>query len=164
MSLLACVCHALEVTAEEVEGQPGCPYRSCVVAGAVAWDGCSDPCSNDAAGGQLTVSVARMYPSSTFPTKDQTVRGLRGCPQVSTTAAELVVTPLRCAPTVDERGCPPSCEEFEAAARVPRVDAVTVYNAVLCCLPTTAGRRGRQFVMGQQRFLGPEGGSASTSG
>ncbi|MBB6344358.1 hypothetical protein ACWGH8_34640 [Nonomuraea muscovyensis] len=68
------------------------------------------------------------------------------------------MTLLRCAPPVDERGCPPTCDELEAAARMVHVDAVTVYNAIQCCLPTTAGPRGRRFVLGQQRILDPQGG------
>ncbi|MEV5085633.1 hypothetical protein AB0K74_45340 [Streptomyces sp. NPDC056159] len=32
-----------------------------------------------------------------------------------------------------------------------------VYNALMCCLPQT-GARGRRFVMGQGKILGPQGG------
>lgn len=60
---------------------------------------------------------------------------------------------------MDEGGCPPTCEEEAEAARVLHVDAVTVYNALLCCLPQTGtGRRGRRFVLGPQRTVGPAGG------
>ncbi|GGT29158.1 hypothetical protein P6B95_15465 [Streptomyces atratus] len=59
---------------------------------------------------------------------------------------------------VAEQGCPPTCEELAAAARVTHLDSVTVYNSLMCCLPHTAGRRGRRFVMGQQRTIGPQGG------
>ncbi|KAA9379606.1 hypothetical protein F5972_08090 [Microbispora cellulosiformans] len=156
-ALLGCVCHALERTALEVVGQPGCPCRVFVSAGAPAWDECADPCSGQE-GGQLTVHVARLYPSPRFPEEDREVRGLTSCQPPNTTAAELVVTLLRCAPTIDERGCPPAADELEAAARVVHVDSVTVYNAVMCCLPTTAGPRGRRFVMGAQTIIGPMGG------
>jgi hypothetical protein len=156
-AVLTCVCQALTDAAAEVEGQPGCPCRACVVAGAPAWDGCEDPCSGGA-GGQLTVHVARLWPSTDFPSRDQEVRGLRGCAPPPTTAAELVVTLLRCAPTLDDRGCPPTCEAMAAAARVTHVDAVTVYNALICCLPGTAGPRGRRFVMGEGKIVGPQGG------
>ncbi|MGP3957014.1 hypothetical protein ACTWPT_13515 [Nonomuraea sp. 3N208] len=81
-----------------------------------------------------------------------------GCSLPSTTAAEIVVTLLRCAPTLDERGCPPTCEDLEASARVVHVDAATVYSALMCCLPHTAGRRGRRFIMGRTRIVGPQGG------
>lgn len=126
--------------------------------GTPAFDSCTDPCGGDGAGGQLSVNIARWWPSTEFPTRDQAVRGLTGCAPAPTTAAEMVVTLLRCAPVVSERGCPPSCEELEAAARTVHVDAATVYSALQCCLPQTAGRRGRRFVMGEGRILGPQGG------
>ncbi|MEV5677071.1 hypothetical protein [Streptomyces sp. NPDC052179] len=161
-AVLGCVCVALDTTAATVDGQPGCPScRTCVVPGAVAWDSCDDPCSDTATGGQLTVSVARLYASSDvdFPAESSSVQGVRGCLPPPMTALELVVTLLRCAPTFTEHGCPPSCEELSAASRVLHVDMVTVYNALLCCLPgTEQRRRGRRFVMGAQRTIGPQGG------
>lgn len=159
-AVLGCVCAALQATAQEIDGQPGCPCRACVVPGAVAWDSCDDPCGGkNADGGQLTVNMLRMYPTSPFPTEDRSVQGARNCPTPTTTAVELAVTLLRCAPTVDEQGCPPTCEELAEAARIVHVDAVTVLNALYCCLPGTGrGRRGRKFVMGQQRTIGPAGG------
>jgi hypothetical protein len=159
-SVLGCVCAALEMAADEAEGLPGCPCRACVVPGAASWDSCDDPCGpGDGTGGQLTVSVARIYPSTNFPTEDREVRGARGCTPPPITAVDLIITLLRCAPTMSEDGCPPSCEELSEASRILHVDAVTVYNALLCCLPGTGpGRRGRRFVLGQQRIIGPEGG------
>lgn len=157
--LLACVCEALDRAAEEVNGYPGCPCRACVVPGAPAWDSCEDPCDGSGEpGGQLTVHVARIYPSAEFPEPDRRVLGLRGCTPPPTTAVELVVTLLRCAPGPDEHGCPPSCEELAEAARTVHVDAATIYNAIMCCLPGTGGRRGRRFVAGEQRIVGPQGG------
>ncbi|MFI9026300.1 hypothetical protein [Streptomyces sp. NPDC053560] len=158
-SVLGCVCAALQDTARQVDGQPGCPCRTCVVPGAVAWDWCDDPCSGDGSGGQLSVNVLRMWPSNPFPNEDRTVMGTRNCMPAPVTAAELAVTLLRCAPTPDDQGCPPSCDELDTAARITHVDAVTVYNALYCCLPgTSTRRRGRQFVIGQQRLVGPQGG------
>lgn len=156
-TILGCVCAALDEVAAQVPGQPGCPARACVVPGTPAWDECADPCGDDV-GGQLTVHFARTYPSTRFPQEDLEVRGQPGCKPPPTTAAELVVTLLRCAPTPTEHGCPPSCEELSAAAKVVHIDAMTIPSALECCLPHTAGRRGRRFVMGQQRAIGPEGG------
>ncbi|WP_326694749.1 hypothetical protein [Streptomyces sp. NBC_01766] len=160
-AVVGCVCAALARTAQEVEGQPGCPCRACVVPGQPAWDSCDDPCGQDGEGGQLTVSVARIYGSSDaeFPSESRVVQGVRGCTPPPITALELVVTLLRCAPTFSEDGCPPSCEELNASAQILHVDMVAVFNALLCCLPgTQQARRGRRFVMGQQKVLGPEGG------
>jgi hypothetical protein len=160
-AVAGCVCAALVRTADEVDGQPGCPCRVCVVPGLVAWDSCDDPCSDQAGGGQLSVSVARIYGSSDadFPNESRIVQGVRGCTPPPLTALELLVTLLRCAPTFTEDGCPPTCDELAASAQVLHVDMVTVFNALLCCLPgTLQTRRGRRFVMGQQKTIGPEGG------
>ncbi|MFI7467417.1 hypothetical protein [Nonomuraea sp. NPDC049646] len=156
--MLACVCEALDEAALAVEGHPGCPCRACVVAGPPAWDQCTDPCGGDQVGGQLTVHLERIFPSTEFPQEDRQVRGTPGCRAPATTAAEIVVTLLRCAPVLDERGCPPACEVLESSARTVHVDAATVYSALMCCLPHTAGRRGRRFLMGRTRVLGPQGG------
>lgn len=165
-AVLACVCAALQETAAEVEGQPGCPCRSCVVPGLPAWDSCDDPCGQapaDDAGGQLSVSVVRMYQSTSFPAPDRegpspATQGRR-CVPPPALAVELRVTLLRCAPPPAEDGCPPSCDELGEAARILHVDMATVYNALVCCLPGASSRRkGLQFYVGQQRTVGPEGG------
>src|SRR5690606_34978059 len=156
--ILGCVCAAMTDAAAEVDDYPGCPCRHCVVPGTPAWDSCEDPCTGEV-GGQLTVNLARMWPSSDFPREDRRVLGLRGRPPAPPTAVELVVTVLRCAPYPDAGGCPPSCEELEAAARTVHIDAAVVHNALLCCLPHTApGRRGRRFVLEPARTIGPQGG------
>jgi hypothetical protein len=157
-AILGCVCAALDETAADIDGYPGCPCRACVVPGLPAWDSCADPCTGET-GGQLTVSVSRMYPSSNFPAQDAEVQGLRGCTPPPITAVEYVVTLLRCAPLPTDRGCPPSCDEQAAAARTVHIDSAVIMNALLCCLPgTSPARRGRRFVLGQTRILGPEGG------
>ncbi|WP_234323204.1 hypothetical protein [Streptomyces bikiniensis] len=142
-SVLGCVCAALAKTAVEVPGQPGCPERACIVPGAVAWDSCDDPCGEET-GGQLAVSVARIFGSTHdgFPVEARTVQGVRGCAPPPVTAVELLVTLLRCAPTFTEKGCPPACDELTAAARILHTDMVTVSNALLCCLPATAPSSG----------------------
>ena len=156
--VLACVCAALNETAADVEDAAGCPCRACVVPGTPSWEDCADPCSGET-GGQLTVHVRGMWPSSSFPSEDREVRGLRGCLPSAATAVELVVTLLRCAPVGTEDGCPPECIEWEEVARQVHLDATSVFNALMCCLPATApGRRGRRFVLGRQRTIGPQGG------
>ncbi|MFU0240457.1 hypothetical protein ACKI1J_32550 [Streptomyces scabiei] len=161
-AVLGCVCAALDAAAETVPGQPGCPCRTCVVPGVVAWDGCGpEDCAPDGEPGQLTVSVARIYPAGqNFPAEDRTVQGVRGCMLPPLTAAELIITLLRCAPVQDEEGCPPPCEEQTEAARILHVDASTVYSALWCCLPGLGlnPRRPPRFVIGAQRIVGPDGG------
>jgi hypothetical protein len=155
--VLGCLCAELDATAARIEGQPGCPARACVVPGAPAWDDCGGACDGTGTCGQLTVNVARTYPSTNFPVMDQTVQGLRGCTPPASTAAELVITLLRCTPTLDENGCPPTCEEMDASARELYTDMATIANGLTCCLPGTAPR-GRRFVLGQSKILGPSGG------
>ncbi|MEU7093032.1 hypothetical protein [Kitasatospora aureofaciens] len=162
-NVLGCVCAALDVTAAEVAGQPGCPdCRSCVVPGAPAWDGCEDPCSGTTTGGQLSVNVAQLYTSTLdhFPDPVRAVQGVRSCTPSQLMVAELHVTLLRCAPTISERGCPPTCEELAAAGRILHIDMSTVHNALMCCLPTTAAGRGSgpRFSLGAMRTIGPDGG------
>ncbi|MEV3895296.1 hypothetical protein [Streptomyces anulatus] len=162
-SVLGCVCRALQDQAGKVPGALGCPCRSCVVPGQPAWDSCDDPCGADPtdAGGQLSVSVVRMYPSAldVFPGERQQVFGTRACTLPQLTAVELLVTLLRCAPGPTEDACPPTCEELAAAAVILHTDMTTVYNALLCCFPTTSlRRRGQLFAVGQARTVGPQGG------
>ncbi|WP_225846892.1 hypothetical protein [Streptomyces sp. HPF1205] len=155
--VLGSVCAELDAAAGVVPGQPGCPQRSCVVPGPPAWDGCDGACDGLGSCGQLTVNVARIYPSTNFPAVDQTVLGLRGFTQPTTTAAEIVVILLRCTPTLDENGCPPPCEALDSSARILYTDMATVANTLTCCLPGTTPR-GRRFVLGPSRVLGPDGG------
>ncbi|MFD9903928.1 hypothetical protein [Streptomyces sp. NPDC059063] len=161
-TLLGCVCQTLNSTAEQIEGQPGCPCRACVVPGTVAWDSCEDPCGTDAGsdGGQLTVSVARVVVSPDLGVsrvQEAVVLGARNC-QLPPMAVELVITLLRCAPSSGEDGCPPTCEQLTAAAQVLHVDAASVHNAVVCCFPQTApSARRYRFTLGQLRTVGPEG-------
>ncbi|MFJ1528299.1 hypothetical protein ACIOFV_07700 [Streptomyces mirabilis] len=166
-AVLGCVCAALQVAAGQVDGQPGCPCRSCLVPGTPAWDSCDDPCNEapeGGAGGQLSVNVARLYPSTEFPTVDRTLpqaaaRGRTLCTPSAAMAVELVVTVLRCAPSFDEGGCPPSCDALGEAARILHIDMVVVRNALECCLPATGDqRRGRVVFVGEQRTVGPQGG------
>lgn len=156
-NILACVCATLAETATEIDGQPGCPCVACVVPGTPAWDDCTGGCSGTQVPGQLTVHLERILPTSNFPAETRDILGSRNCQPVKA-AGEYVITLLRCAPTYSESGCPPTCEEQSEAARILHVDATSIWNGLMCCFPATSGaRRGQQFVMGQQRVVGPEG-------
>jgi len=159
-AVLACVCVTLDATAEEVPGQPGCPCRACVVPGTPAWDSCEDPCGEEGGtGGQLTVHVARIFPTTEFPSETREVLGQKSC-SPARIAVELVITLLRCVPVADpDTGCPPTCEEETAAARVIQIDAASVLNALLCCVPSIGNRhKGPLYVIGAQKTLEPQGG------
>lgn len=118
-TVLGCVCATLEAVACEVADQPGCPCRACVVPGASAWDGCNDLCGARDPGGQLTVHVARIHPTVAFPLEDRQVQGVRNCAAPTAIAVDLVVTLLRCAPTLDESGCPPPAGSWPQPRRSP---------------------------------------------
>lgn len=163
-SLLACVCTALSRLPTEVPGLAGCPCRTCVVPGLVAADGCDEGCGTLPAGtypGQLTVSVIRLYSSdrSGFPREVQAVRDLRECVPPQTTAVELAVTLFRCVPGMTDDGCPPTCEQLSASAMQLHADMLAIQQAVLCCYAgtDTTRPRGRRYVLGQSRPIGPSG-------
>ena len=163
-SLLQCVCTGLSQLPTEVPGLAGCPCRSCVVPGAVAADGCDAGCGALAPGeypGQLTVSVARIYSTDrqSFPREAQTVRDLKDCPMPQTTAVELTITLFRCVPGMDDNGCPPTCEQLSASAMQLHADLLAIQRAVLCCYAATdtTRPRGRRYVLGQSRVIGPQG-------
>lgn len=138
-ALLLCVGEALS------EVDAGAPARSCVVPGTqVAWDQCD-------CGGQLTVHVPQDYPSDTFPNINR--RALPGCaPQLQ--VVEYVVTILRCAPSPDQRGKPPSCEELEAAFYRDMADRDAVRKGVACCLDA----KRFPFLLQEHNAVGSDGG------
>lgn len=163
-SLLACACTALSRLPTEVPGLAGCPCRSCVVPGLVAADGCDTNCGTLEPGefpGQLTVSVIRLYSSdrAQFPREVQAVRDLRDCPMPQVTVVELAVTLFRCIPGMNNAGCPPTCEQLSASAMQLHADMLAIQQAVLCCYAATdtTRPRGRRYVMGQSRPIGPSG-------
>lgn len=161
--ILACVCAALEQAAAEDDTGclPGCPTRACVVPGRPAWDSCGQEDCGDEVGGQLTVHLVGLRPAPTTGDATRVAMAAAGCGPPPRTVAELVVTLLRCAPVPDDTGCPPDCEEMDAAARVVHADAVTVWSALTCCLPEiTHSRRGtpRWELPAGPQIVGPQGG------
>lgn len=150
--LLECACEALDET------EAGCPDRACVINGAIAWDNCQ--C------GQLTVAMQTAYASSNFPTPAATTATTFGAAKCGhpIVARTYMVTILRCAPTSDDHGNPPSCEDLSEAAATADEDASAVYSAIQCCLAdmfATRDEQGRRLIMGwsvgTQNFVGPEG-------
>jgi len=139
----------------------GAPARACVVPGQqVAWDNC---CSGEQ-GGQLTVNVARLYPSRLFPDLDQ------GRPSnciVPYMVVQYNITILRCSPTQTDRGHPPSCASLSANAELTLQDLELVRLGVACCLldeDTLTPLLGQPYswVFGDSVTLGPEGGCAGS--
>lgn len=137
------------------------PDRACVVPGQeVAWDNC---CSGSD-GGQLTVNVARVYPSHNFPDIDQGRPNNCIAPYM---VVQYGVTILRCSPTQDDRGNPPPCEALSANAELTIRDLETVRIGVACCLLdeealTTLVGQPAVWMFGDVVTLGPEGGCAGS--
>lgn len=158
--VLECMCSSLTAVAEETEGaQPGCPCDACKVPGSlITWTGCTDQPSpaEECSSGQLAVRVARLYPSTTFPSQDLAADGCAP----STIVAEIVVLLVRCMPITsgDDEMCLPTCEQLAAAARVQHVDMLTMFRSATCCIPVAGlpvGRRRRRVAISSHRAVGP---------
>lgn len=135
----------------------GMPDRSCVTAGAIAWDDCE--C------GQLIVSIVNGFESGNNfeDSSGSTTVGRRGCGPPKFVFSYLV-SMLRCAPTMGEAGEPPSCVDLDAAARVAVEDAWAVRAGLVCCLTSlvkdrlpNGTKRIVDFTLGTQTFVGPNG-------
>lgn len=132
--------------------QAGLPSRVCVVPGSIAWDEC--PC------GQLAIAVTRTYPSAQFPRElggdgltDQTQCGW---PYM---IADLTVQAVRCAPSPNERGEPPSCDALAYSSQIVLADAHAVMAGIRCKLADLESDRTiEDYVIRPTTFIGPQGG------
>lgn len=131
-------------------GLPAPVGRVCAVPGVLAWDDCE--C------GVLAASVMHVYPSRAFPTDAGGVAAFLSCP-VLYDAVDITITVLRCAPTLDQNGNPPSCVALAGSAAGWRADAAAVRATLACCLPVLrdAGVV-KDFVLRDLVPVGPEGG------
>lgn len=167
-NLLTCVCQDLARLPTELPGLDGCPCRMFVAPGQPAADGCDEGCVTlpaDQYPGQLTVHVIRIYATDrqTFPRETgttATIRDNRDCAPPPTTAVELAVTLWRCTPLPTDQGCPPTAAQLGDSAMQLHADLLSVQRAILCCYADTdtTRPRGRRYVMGNSRTLGPQGG------
>lgn len=128
-ALLDCACDALE---QWTTGR--CPDRACVYNGTVnvPMDDCCE--------GQLWVAWGRTIPTDwkaqsfgSFPTRaPRTSSVSAAC--LSLIAFDFEIGIVRCAPTIDDEGNPPSCQEIERSAMQQHEDAWALLRGVLCCL------------------------------
>lgn len=128
---LDCVCAAQDALQAElaVDGiRYGCACVSMVSPAPPVWDSCCDDC--EGTGGQLTVHIADVFASTKFPEPAQAVFP---CAPVIW-VAQLVVTSLRCIPSVSETGQAPSPEAIAESARTVSIDTMAILQAVTCCL------------------------------
>lgn len=128
------------------------PDRHGVVPGAIAWDACD--C------GLLAVSVGMIYPTEQFP-NPVTARVGNGC-DAPWEAAEIIMQVVRCTPTHDDSGDPPTVAALDTSAREILLDAYELMRAVSVALcEMNDAREISDFVM---RPLTPQGPSGACGG
>ena len=113
---------------------------SYVAAGVIAWDTCC---------GLLVAAPERTYRSATFP-----IVGTNEfeC-ETGFIVVDIVLLLLRCVPTIDDRGNPPSVASLSAAYGSVLNDAAIIWNVVLGELPEGWQRAGVD-----QGYVGAQGG------
>jgi hypothetical protein len=127
------------------------PARHGVVPGAIAWDACD--C------GLLAVSVGQIYPSEQFP--NPAIARVGNCDAPFETA-EIIMQVVRCTPTVDDVGEPPTTDALDASAREILQDAYEMMSAVSITLcQMNKDREIYDFLM---RPLTPQGPSGACGG
>jgi hypothetical protein len=79
-------------------------------------------------------------------------------PQVCSTflAGEFAIQLLRCAPTVDDNGNPPTEVELNESSRRIYQDMYIAIKALACCL--AEAKRQRLYVIRESNIVGPDGG------
>lgn len=97
--------------------------------------------------GMAWVRLVNAFPSASFPTQDQTLRG--SC--TSPLAAELEIGVLHCAPPISSTGIFPTQDQQFEAARQQVATMAAVRRAILCCGVGT-------LFLGDYTPLGPDGG------
>lgn len=144
--LLDCACEALTLHAPE-----GCPERACVYNGGV------EVAFDDCCAGQLWVAWGRTYSTEVFPEQRPENTSSRKCfSQGHMLAIDFEIGIVRCAPTIDDYGTPPSCEQIEASALQMHQEAYIILRAVTCCLAEWV-TQGHDAVWTEQIPAGDEG-------
>lgn len=132
--ILGCICAALDSDSECL-----CPCNKFVAHGQVTYDFCCP--------GQLWVAVDRLFVYDNFP---QASSGPVTC--TPALGAEMSVGLLRCAPTLNEAGKPPTAEQLDAASQTALREGMIVLSSLICCLIEN-GPRARRFSIGGQSPL-----------
>ncbi|GAA3852534.1 hypothetical protein GCM10023084_03460 [Streptomyces lacrimifluminis] len=123
------------------------PDRHGVVPGAIAWDACD--C------GLLAVSVGQTYPTEQFP--NPALVRVGGC-DAPWEAAEIIMQVVRCTPTHDDQGNPPTTAALDTSAQEILRDAYQMMRAVSTTLcQMNKDREISDFVMRANTPQGPSG-------
>lgn len=139
MELTTCLCAEVANA-----GLPELCFCGLVPGDTVAWD-----YIGDTGQGMAWVRLMNIYPSAAFPAVDSTLRSSCASPL----AAQVEMGILRCAPSPDSDGTPPSMAAQWEATRLQLADMAAMYAAVRCCYD-----RQENMVLGQYNPAGPEGG------
>lgn len=157
--LLACLC-------AEIQNQPNPPKHCCYRVGTeVAHD--AGPWVDQCCEGIAYVSLGTTSPSSTFPDNDIARQAsTNGCGPPSW-AQVFQVGIIRCVPTGDDTGNPPTCEEWNEAGTQNIIDAFTL-RQVECCMRDWIKNNeglflGMGVIMGAQTQGNPLGGCVERS-
>lgn len=145
----ACVIDALGQT------PAGAPDRQCLLlpTQSIPWDNCD-------CGGQIALAIQSVYGSSRFPQPADATKDWSTCGP-PWQVAQVMLSVVRCVPTMDDQGVPPSCPAELAAAITLENDRTAVRQALACCLEAlrTANRIG-VWALNASTTVGELGGCA----
>lgn len=138
---LGCVCECLNTF-----GSCPCPCRMFISAGPPVWD--QEGCCSD---GQLSIHLDRFFVYKNFPAESGEVNTC-----VMPLAADVVITLLRCFPSLNDDGSAPSADVIGTASESIYQDLWVMTNCIICNLAT----RGKMqlAVFRGSRILPPQGG------
>lgn len=144
-----CVVEALDQT------PAGAPARQCLLLPTytIPWDDCD-------CGGQVALAIQQIYGSSRFPQPGDLAGDWSRCGP-AWSVVQVLVSVIRCVPTMNDQGQPPACADSQAAAVTLEYDRLAVRTALACCLTQlkTSGRIG-QWALQPSVTVGELGGCA----
>lgn len=139
--ILGCACECLNAFSPCL-----CPCRTFISAGPPVWD--LESCCSD---GQLSVHVDRLYSFENFPSEQGRINLCQ-----TPLAAEIVITLLRCFPSLRDDGSAPTADEIGATSELIYTDLYILTNCIICNL-SSRGRLQKAIFRGS-RILPPQGG------
>lgn len=144
----ACVVDGLSQT------PAGAPARQCLLvpAQSIPWDDCD--CS-----GQVALAIRGVYGADSFPAAVGTTWA-KCSPRYW--VARVLVSVVRCVPSMGQDGVPPSCALELAAALTLENDRTAVRQAIACCLGDSYPYPVGAWSIGESVTVGELGGCAGT--
>jgi hypothetical protein len=129
----------------------GSPSVVGIVPGAISWDNC------DCDGGQLSITMTRIFLSDRFPTDASPSETLHHGTVCGPTliVAEYLVQVVRCAPQPQGSALSPSATALDQAAQVNISDSTVLANSVSCALGEAQGAD--QIDAFSLRYVTPQG-------